>query len=44
MIKAKLAVKPEAKPSFIHPWMTSFVLEEPIETELEHLEKTGVIE
>ena len=42
--KAKLAVKPGAKPIFVRPHSVPFALREPVERELERLEAAGVIE
>ena len=41
--KAKLAVKPGAKPIFMRPRAVPYALQEPIERELDRLELTGVI-
>ena len=42
--KAKLAVKPGAKPVFVRPRSVPFALCEPLEKELDQLEEAGVIE
>ena len=42
--KAKLAVKPGAKPIFVRPCSVPFALREPVERELERLEAARVIE
>ena len=42
--KAKLAVKPGAKPIFVRPRAVPFALREPLEKELDRLEEAGVIE
>ena len=42
--KAKLAVKPGAKPVFVRPRPVPFALREPLEKELDRLEEAGVIE
>ena len=42
--KAKLAIKPGAKPIFVCPRSVPFALREPVERELERLEAAGVIE
>lgn len=42
--KAKLVVKPDAKPILVRPRAVPFALREQIERELDRLEETGVVE